>query len=129
MFFKPKKIPRVSVGNIVYSYSSKGNCWVFSYEGISFTLYGELLVIPDVSSLNGYIDLVRKRFLEIKSRIEELKETWGDELNAKSAHISMISIENNYEFSASILGDETWGDLGYDMWFKNGVIVNEGFGD
>jgi len=28
-----------------------------------------------------------------------------------------------------ILGDDTWGDMGYDIWIERGVIKNEGFSD
>lgn len=129
MFFKSQKVLRVRSGNIIYSYLTARNCWEFLYEDITFTLTGELLVLPEVSKLNEHISLVKKRFVEIEAQIEELKEAWGDEINTKSAHISDISIENDIECSATILGDETWGDLGYDIWLRKGVIVNEGFGD
>jgi len=53
----------------------------------------------------------------------------GSIVNFNNARVSLITVENEFEFSASILGDESWGDMGYDIWYRGGEIINEGFGD
>ena len=78
-------------------------------------------------------------FLLLKKKlpfvIEEMKRlTNGDNsddsiVSFNNARVSLITVENEFEFSASILGDESWGDMGYDIWYRGEEIINEGFGD
>jgi hypothetical protein len=50
-------------------------------------------------------------------------------MNRGSAHLACIGVSGADEFSVSYLGDDSWGDLGYDLWFKDGKIIKEGAGD
>lgn len=54
---------------------------------------------------------------------------WEVNINKSAAHIALIEIEKSGSILVMVLGDDTWGDMGYDICFKDGVIVNEGAGD
>ena len=88
--------------------------------------------MPDVEGLDQYIALVETRRPVAQREIEEyakLSAQDGVTINTSCTRIATIAVENEQKFSASILGDETWGDLGYDVWFENGVVVADGMAD
>ena len=59
-----------------------------------------------------------------------MSASWDDVfIDSSSAHVALIEVVGPNRISVMILGDETWGDMGYDVWIENGVIVKEGFGE
>jgi hypothetical protein len=102
------------------------------YKDIDFYIKGTEINVPTTQYLDHLILKVQEQKPRIDTLINEMAKGWEEEgisINKSAAHIALIGIENERSFSASILGDDSWGDIGYDIWFENGKITNEGFGD
>jgi len=125
-FWKKKEIPIVKFDGHEFKYDSSNKMWSFDDDGVSIYIDGSALTLPVNQLLVSFRKILNKYQEHIDSRIDEM--VW-DEMNRSSARLACIEISNTNEFSVSYLGDESWGDLGYDIWFKNGEIINEGAAD
>ncbi|MGB2738922.1 MAG: hypothetical protein WBC60_00025 [Cognaticolwellia sp.] len=131
--FGRKKEPLILVtDNFTVTVDIKSNQWFLDYRNVEFNFESAKLVLPTTEKLDEYISIVEKKLPFV---VEEMKlltngdNSDGSIVNFNNARVSLITVENEFEFSASILGDESWGDMGYDIWYRGGEIINEGFGD
>ena len=131
MFFrKPKAKPTVKTEWSELVFDPKYKQWTLSYQGIEFYFRGSELKLPERSRLDSYIEWVGAHRDHIDRQIKELVGSSTDVyIDVSKAHISMIEVESENRIGVIILGDETWGDIGYDLAIEDGVIVNEGFVD
>ena len=85
--------------------------------------------LPDTEELDTYLKWIEAKREYIEGCVSEMFGDSEIKINKSAAHIAQIEIEKPGSISVMVLGDDTWGDMGYDLWFKDGVIVNEGAGD
>jgi len=126
LFWKKKEAPTVELDGIVFKFDPSAQSWETDYEGVLVTIEGTALKLPIKSKIHDILKVIAAHETHIDKMVDEMM--WKG-MNRSSAHLACISISNVNEFSASYLGDETWGDLGYDLWFKDGKIINEGAAD
>ena len=127
---KPKATPTVKSDwfDLVLDYGSSS--WTLTYQGIKFSFRGVEIVLPKKSDLNTYIGWVEQNQEHIDNQVQRLTESWNDVvLDASKAHVAMIEVEGPRNIAVMILGDQSWGDVGYDLWIEDGTIVKDGFGD
>ncbi len=126
LFRKKKQAPTVKLDGMVFKFDLSAQSWETEYEGIFVSVDGAGLELPVKPKLNDILKVVAAHGAHIDNAIDEMM--W-EGMNKGSAHLACIGISGDNEFSVSYLGDVTWGDLGYDLWFKDGKIINEGAGD
>ena len=129
MFGKNKLVPKITTDDYVLSYEVKDKAWSFVYKNVSFYIPSHEIELPKVNDLNTYLNWVELKKEHINICVSTMFAGWGEEINLSAAHIAQIEIEKINCISVMILGDSTWGDMGYDLWFKDGEIINEGAGD
>lgn len=127
MFGRRKSVPKIVTDDFELSYVD--NSWSFEYQSIPFSVLGHEINLPTLRDLNNYLDWVNKHKEYIDIQVAAAFKGWDKNINLSAAHIAHIEIENNDSISVMILGDSSWGDMGYDLWFKSGDIVNEGASD
>ncbi|WP_411992252.1 hypothetical protein [Agarivorans sp. DSG3-1] len=128
--FKKKK--NISVKTEWYDliFAHKLSQWSLVYKNIEFVYQDHNIDLPEKHTLDLYISWIESCKSHIDSKVKEMCENWTDSfIDPSKVHIASIEVESIDRIAVMILGDDTWGDMGYDIWFKNGVIVNEGFGD
>ncbi len=130
LFGKSKPNPKVRSDWFELEFDPKYRCWALTYRGIEFSFSGAELNLPERATLDSYIDCVDSKRDHIDARIDDLIDPSADVFIDKTkARIAQIEVERTERIAVMVLGDETWGDLGYDLWIENGQIVKEGFGD
>lgn len=132
LFGKKKSNPKVKFTKFDLEFDLKSQNWKLQYKDIEFYFERTEIKKPTIQNLDDLISKVREHESRIEKLIYDMAKEWKEEgitINKSAAHIALISIENEKLFSASILGDDSWGDIGYDIWFENGKVLNEGFAD
>lgn len=127
-----KKKPRSSIKTDSYTvvYDRKKNFWSLEYKGVEFTYAQASIELPKVEILELYLSWVSSHKDYIDKNVRNMCKGWGHVfIDPTKWHLALIDVESLDRVSAMILGDDTWGDMGYDIWLENGVIKNEGFGD
>jgi hypothetical protein len=127
---KPKAAPTVKTDWFDLVLDQRSKNWTLSYQGIEFSFEGIEVTLPKKSDLDMYIEWVEANREHIDGQVEKLTEPWEDVvIDASKAHVALIEVEGPKRIAVMILGDDTWGDMGYDLWLEDGEIVKEGFGD
>lgn len=127
---KEKKAPTVKSESFDLAWDQKYGCWTLSYKGIEFSFKGAEITLPRTSDLDTYIGWVDANQEHIDRQAKRLAEPWEDvHIDATKAHVAQIEVETPSTIAVMILGDESWGDMGYDVWIENGSIIKDGFGD
>lgn len=127
---RAKSNPTVIADWFNLEFDQKGQCWTLTYQDIEFSFPGAELTLPERATLDAYIEWVEANRDHIDSQVQEMIASPTDPfIDGSKAHVAQIEVEHPNRIAVMILGDETWGDMGYDLWIENGVIVNEGFGD
>lgn len=131
MFGKSTKSkPTVTTDRFKLVFDQKDQSWNLAYREINFLFPGPELTLPTQKTLDTYITWVETNRDHIDEQIEEMVSSWTDvQINASAAHIASIEVERADRIVVMILGDDTWGDVGYDLWIENGSITKEGFAD
>lgn len=100
------------------------------YKNIEFYFPGSEVVLPKAKDLDVYLSWIDKHQEHIDNEVQEMTCGWHDAFVVPSkSHVACITVESQQSIAVMILGDEILGDLGYDIWFENEHIVNEGFAD
>lgn len=127
---KSKSKPRVITNSFEMVYDQKHNWWTFIYQNIEFTKRGEEILLPELQALDIYISWVGEHQKHIDEKVADMAKSWEDEfIDISKAHVASVEIEAPNRIAVMVLGDDTWGDLGYDLWIEDGKIINEGFAD
>ena len=131
MFGKRNKPnPSVSMDWAELTYDSKIGGWALSYRDVHFDFPGPQLRMPDKAKLDIYLDWIERHREHIDQQVAAMAAGFDDVyVNADAAHVASIEIEQPNRIVVMILGAESWGDMGYDLWIENGEIVNQGFAD
>ena len=129
MFGISKKKPIVRTKDFVLTYDTKSNDWELVYKSIPFNFPKHDIHMPEVSELDKYLSWVEIHSQHIQNCVKEMFDGYDEHINISSSHVAQVSIEDPGYISVMVLGDDTWGDMGYDLWIKDGVIINEGAGD
>ncbi len=130
LFGRSKANPKVRSDWFELEFDQKYKCWTLNYRGIEFSFSGTELALPERATLDNYIEWVDARRDHINARVQDMVGPSPDVfIDTSKARIAQIEVERPGRIAVMVLGDDTWGDMGYDLWIENGEIVNEGFSD
>ena len=125
-----KSPPKITTTYFDLLYNQKYEQWEIKYKNTEFIFNGNEIEMPSESSLDQYLSWIESHKEHIDKNVKEMVEGWEDVfIDTSKAHIASVEVESSNKITVMILGDETWGDLGYDLWLEDGKIVNEGFAD
>jgi hypothetical protein len=128
--FKKKTRPSIKTEWYIVVYDRKQNRWSLEYKGVEFTYAQANIDLPKIETLDLYLSWVSSYKGHIEENVTSMCKGWDDVfVDPTKWHLAFIEVESPNRIAAMILGDDTWGDMGYDIWLENGVIKNEGFGD
>jgi len=129
----PKKlVPTIITPDFNLTYDAKNSYWCLFHKNIEFNFEGSEVNLPTLNLLNEYLSWVESVQSHIDQNIKEMVNEMGvagEFMDATKAYLALVTVESINKISILILGDESWGDMGYDIWIEGGVIMNEGFGD
>jgi|GEM_PF-6599603 len=129
MFGRSKKIPKVTTNAYELTYEFRDEGWNLRYKNISFYFPNHEIRLPETEELDLYIKWIDSKKEHIDRCVAEMFEGWDVEINKSAAHIAQVVIEKPGNIYVMVIGDDSWGDMGYDLWFIDGVIINEVAGD
>ena len=128
--FKKKPQPSIKTESYTLVCDEKYDGWSLKYRDIEFTYSQVSIDLPKVETLDLYLSWVHSYKDHFEENVKSMCEGWDDVFADPSKyHIAQIEVESQDCIAVMILGDDTWGDMGYDIWIENGVIKNEGFSD
>ena len=134
MIFSRKSPPlEIITPDYVISYNDRHKHWSLNFKGIEFIWNERRIKLPKCEKLEEYISWVNNHEVLINTNVKEMLKGWIGDLNLndafKATHVSMIEIENAEKIQVTILGNDDWGDMGYDLTIEKGEITMDGFGD
>ena len=127
---KKKPQPTINTESFSVSYDGKSNYWCLHYRDVEFNFPGVEIDLPSTATLDLYLSWIERHKAHIEDNVKAMCERWEDVfVDPSKYHVALIEVESDYRIAVMILGDDTWGDMGYDIWIEDGAITKEGFGD
>ena len=127
--FGKKKVPKVTTSAFELTFNVRNEHWTLNYKDIPFYFSSHEILLPETEELDQYIEWTNSIKRHIDECVLEMFEGWDNPVNTSVAYIAQVEIEAPGKIAIMVLGDETWGDMGYDLWVKDGCIVDEGASD
>ena len=123
---KPRSRPTVTTAQFKLEFDQKYQEWTLAYRDINFVFKGAEISLPEQKTLDAYIAWIDSNRGHIDRQIEDMFSSCTDvHVNESAARIASIEVERPERIVVMILGDDTWGDMGYDLWIENGTITRE----
>ena len=132
MFFLRNKQPlEIKTSDYIIKYESRDKNWTLSYRGIEFIYRSRSIELPDIETLDKYISWISTHQKLIDLNVKEMLTGWASHPDSafEATHVAIIEVDEPEKIEVMILGNEDWGDMGYDLTIENGQITMDGFGD
>lgn len=127
---KPKASPTIRSDWFVLTFDQKDERWTLTYRDTDFCFTGAEVALPERALLDSYLGWIEANREHIDRQVRDMAVAHADvHVDPQKAHVASVDVESPNRIVVMVLGDETWGDIGYDLWIEDGVIVKEGFGD
>jgi hypothetical protein len=127
----PQPNPKLSFEGIEFEYHRDHGWWEFRYRETDFTSFEPVLALPTKVELDAIVETLLALMPEMRSRLQIGLEKWGGAKldDGESYSVDVKDFVRERTFGVSWSDGESWGDLGVDFVVKNGVIVDETWGD
>ena len=132
MFFSRNKQPlEIKTPDYIIKYESRDKSWTLSYRDIEFIYRSRSIELPDIETLDKYISWISTHQKLIDINVKEMLTGWASDPDSafEATHVAIIEVDEPEKIEVMILGNEDWGDMGYDLTIENGQITMDGFGD
>lgn len=134
LFSRSKKnevTPSITVDGIEVFYDPKQEEWLFFYRDNDFLAYCPKLQMPSRDQLDSILSEIETLKPEMIERLREGWKVW-EEVSVNDGETYSINIEQLADegvFEVWWRGGETWGDMLIAFKIKDGIILEEEWGD
>ena len=128
----PKATPKVVVEGMEVVFQPEGEWWEFRYRGTEFWSFGSTLMLPGKAELDEIVETIEVLKPEMRSRLMKGLDEWGEGAkldDGETYHVDLKNLGTEGTFDVSWSDGASWGDLACDFTIKDGVIIDEGWGD
>lgn len=127
----PKPDLKLSFEGIEFTVRRDEEWWEFTYQGVEFSSFSTKLVLPAKAELDSILGTITSLKPEMRKRLAEELSAWeGTKLDdGESYYLDVKDYVTDKSFIVTWCDGASWGDLGVDFTIKDGVIVDESWGD
>lgn len=131
MFGRKKKLPPRARGEFFdLAFDERHDLWTLRFRGTDFLVDGRQVDLPAIADLERYLGWIDAHRSHIDAQVADMAAAWTEEgVDASRARIASIAVEAPGRILVTVLGDETWGDLGYDLRIDHAEIIDESVSD